>query len=239
MKASILFPTLLLALFSSQILPAQVRFFQIGIKFEAENWLDSSFVVAAGDPALLAEIELELAKPVEERRHINGPIEAGNGGFNHNANYWFAWHHTPDAWTFADFSIELCDGRAYTDVESDTTYWLRTVGQFCPWSSYIAREVSAPVSVREPGMPLSAFYPIFPNPVDDEMILNWRLHQSAHVVLSITDVLGRMTLNIPMGVQSEGTWNKRVQTTTLNEGVYFVTLKADNQTITQKIMVRH
>lgn len=119
MRASAFFPTLLLLIWSAGSLSAQMRFFQAGIRHETENWLDSSFVVAASDPALLAEIDLELSKPIDERRHINGPIQAGHGGFNHNADYWFAWHHTPNAWGLADFSIELCDGRPYTDVESN------------------------------------------------------------------------------------------------------------------------
>jgi hypothetical protein len=38
-----------------------------------------------------------------------------------------------------EFAIELCDGNAVL-VSQDVDYWVDTVGQFCPWDSYVARE---------------------------------------------------------------------------------------------------
>ena len=239
MKANA-FLTALFLLASAGTLPAQMRFFQTATRTESGvNWLDSSFVVAASDPALLAEIDLELAKPINERRHINGVIRAGNGGFNHNGEFWFSWHMPPNNWGFADFSIEVCDGRPYTDVEQDTAYWLHNVGQFCPWSSYVAREISAPVGTNEPGWPHAAFLPLFPNPANEEMIVSWELKSDARVMLAVTDAMGRMTLTYPLGMQSSGIWTKSVATSALTEGMYFAILSIDNQRITQRFVVQH
>jgi hypothetical protein len=241
MKTSAFFPTLFFLFVVTGNMHAQMRFFQTATQSPGDNWLDSSFVVAASDPALLAEIDLELSKPVNERRHINGTIQAGNGGFNHNAGFWFSWHMPPNSWGLADFSIEVCDGRPFTDVESDTAYWLHNVGQFCPWSSYIAREISAPItSISEPEWPAAvAFLPIYPNPANDEMIVRWELSRQTKVMLSLTDAVGRMTLNLPMGMQDSGPWTKNIQTGSLADGLYYVTLRTDNQILTQQIVIQH
>lgn len=95
------------------------------------------------------------------------------------------------------------------------------------------------MSIYEPGLPAIAFFPIFPNPANDEIIVSWELNQQARVMLSITDAMGRMTLNLPMGMQDSGVWTKNVQTASLSEGVYYVTLRADDQVITKQILVQH
>ena len=40
--------------------------------------------------------------------------------------------HVGPTMSWADFAIEVCDGRP-SDVEGDLTYWIDTVGQWCPW----------------------------------------------------------------------------------------------------------
>ena len=40
----------------------------------------------------------------------------------------------------AEVTIELCDGRP-SMVEADLGYWLRRVGSFCPWGSYVHAEI--------------------------------------------------------------------------------------------------
>ena len=43
--------------------------------------------------------------------------------------------YVPDM-TFADLAIELCDG-CPSHIEDDKTYWIETVGQYCPWSARV------------------------------------------------------------------------------------------------------
>lgn len=93
------------------------------------------FRISTSSPPVIAQARAQLQLPVSERRlFASGSIRAGNAGHN------LAW-----SWHFADISlvetaIELCDGRP-SMVEADLSYWLSTVGRFCPWSSYVHAEL--------------------------------------------------------------------------------------------------
>lgn len=63
---------------------------------------------------------------------VNGALLPGDGGFN---GPW-SWHWDPETVEVADASIELCDGRPSL-VEDDLSYWLETVGRFCPWGATV------------------------------------------------------------------------------------------------------
>ena len=120
---------------------ANVRYFEIGIKGPVADWRDSSFVVAASNPQLLAKIESELAKPVGDRQIVNGKLRSGSGGYNKNHTHTFKWHFDEGDWDFADLSIEIYDGRAHSDLDIDISYWLNTVKRFAPWGSYLKKEI--------------------------------------------------------------------------------------------------
>jgi aldose sugar dehydrogenase len=48
----------------------------------------------------------------------------------------WTWHVDPQNVSFADFAIEVCDGLP-SDIEANKTYWLETIGGFCPWSAVV------------------------------------------------------------------------------------------------------
>jgi hypothetical protein len=48
----------------------------------------------------------------------------------------WSWHPDPGQVSFADFTIELCDGLP-SHIEDDKTYWLGTVDSYCPWSAQV------------------------------------------------------------------------------------------------------
>ena len=48
----------------------------------------------------------------------------------------WTWHVDPQDVSFADAAIELCDGLP-SDIEANKTYWLGTVGSYCPWSAVV------------------------------------------------------------------------------------------------------
>jgi hypothetical protein len=94
------------------------------------------FRVATSSPEFIAQARAQLALPAPQRRLFAiGPIRAGNG--SHNLDW--SWHFTGDV-ELAEVTIELCDARP-SMVEADLGYWLRTVGRFCPWGSYVYAEV--------------------------------------------------------------------------------------------------
>ncbi len=63
---------------------------------------------------------------------VLGGLAAGDGGFNAP----WGWHWSPTTVEVADAAIELCDGRP-SMVEADLTYWIDTVGAFCPWGATV------------------------------------------------------------------------------------------------------
>ncbi len=44
-----------------------------------------------------------------------------------NATHEFKWRYNQTDWQLTDISIEIYDGRPYSDVDSDTAYWFHTV----------------------------------------------------------------------------------------------------------------
>jgi hypothetical protein len=91
---------------------------------------DEQFSVRATDPAAIAG--LEGRRVSGQRGVILGQLASGDGGFN---NPW-SWHLEPGSIEVPDAAIEVCDGRP-SMVESDTSYWIGTVGQFCPWDARV------------------------------------------------------------------------------------------------------
>jgi hypothetical protein len=62
--------------------------------------------------------------------HPQGPIAAGDGGFNSPWN----WHLVPETVRMVDSSIELCDGTP-TYVEAHRGDYLAS--GYCPWSARV------------------------------------------------------------------------------------------------------
>jgi hypothetical protein len=168
-------------------LRAQIRCFEFGWGAYAD-WRDSSCVACTSDPAVLAEVQSELALPMGQRtRHINGYIAGGHGGRNKNGSHQFLWHFKLNEWRLAELSMEVCDGRPYSDVDQDTLYWIYTVRQFCPWSSLVRREIPTLGTGRE--QPVDWQLSLFPNPVVREATLvSGKAFRGS---LEITDLSGR------------------------------------------------
>jgi hypothetical protein len=122
---------------------AQTRFFEFSTSTFCGhgNWQDTSFIASTSNQAVIDSVLANLARPLNQRNFINGPIDYGNGGHNHNANHWFLWHFMPSQWSLVELAMEVCDGCPYTDVDADTAYWVGNVGRFCPWSGRPVRDL--------------------------------------------------------------------------------------------------
>ena len=92
------------------------------------------FVIEVETDTQVQELEARLQSGV--RGVINADIEAGDGGFN---DPW-DWHMVPSTVHTAAFAIEVCDGRP-SMVQADLTYWLDTLGQFCPWGAKVVERI--------------------------------------------------------------------------------------------------
>ena len=97
------------------------------------------FLARTSDRTVIADARAELALAEDQRRrHITGPIHRVPAG----QNLHWSWQHEDSAWSFAQFSIELCDGRP-SYVEAHLDAWLSGVGRFCPWSCHVKEEVDS------------------------------------------------------------------------------------------------
>jgi hypothetical protein len=144
-KALLLIPALVFVFIScSKKNDKPLRYFEVGISSQQENWRDTSFVVATSNEQLIAKISEQLKKPVAQRQIVTGELVKGNGGYNKNASHSFGWHFKEDNWSLTDMSIEIYDGRAYSDLDLNPNYWFNQMKRFAPWSSYIKREISKP-----------------------------------------------------------------------------------------------
>jgi hypothetical protein len=121
---------------------APLHYYEVGFNGNAANWRDSSFVIATSNVSLISQIEAQLSLPVVQRKIVNGLLVSGNGGYNKNSSHSFKWRFKEDDWQLTDLSIEIYDGRAYSDVDTDINYWLNTVKRFAPWGSYIKKEIT-------------------------------------------------------------------------------------------------
>jgi hypothetical protein len=121
--------------------PTCMQYFEVGFKTAPADWRDSAFVVATANPALIAGLEAQLLLPVQQRKIVSGKLVPGDGGYNKNATHRFKWHFKEDDWTLSDISIEIYDGRPYSDLDLHNAYWMDTVKRFSPWSAYISKKV--------------------------------------------------------------------------------------------------
>jgi hypothetical protein len=148
-----------------------MRYFEFGTTCGHNNWQDTTFIAAAANQAIVDSVLANLARPLNQRNFIAGPIDYGNGGYNRNAGHWFKWHFVPDQWTLTELAIELCNGCPYSDLDADTAYWVGTVGSFCPWTGIPLREVAGPSVLHKVNQPLEV--DLSPNPAVDKVALQY------------------------------------------------------------------
>lgn len=90
--------------------------------------------------ALETDAQVEFAEEMLEtgrENNISGTLKRGNGGFNTG----YSWHLDPRSVTFPDLTMEVCDGRPRSEVESDTAYWFGSVKVYCPWGAKVVSRV--------------------------------------------------------------------------------------------------
>lgn len=207
--------SLALLLFASVItLQAQaLRYFEFDFRFPYPDSLN--VFASTSDSAVLAAIDAQLALPDSLRsQHINGPITHGTG----DNNVLYSWHFVPSAWSLADFSIEVCDGRPLEDVEADTAYWIGTLGQYCPWGSFVKREVlpNAIPTPQAPGQALQLLHTWGAS----TLILRNLGHMRAVQVQGLYDLQGRMCVALDAAVSAGGSLT--VDVAALPSGVYLL-----------------
>ena len=116
-------------------------YYEVGFKSNPSNWRDTAFVVRTDNQKLIQQADAQLALPVAERKIVFGTLAAGDGGYNKNASHVFNWHFKEDTWSLVDVTVEIYDGKPYTDVHLNIHYWLNTMTRFGAWGSYIKKKL--------------------------------------------------------------------------------------------------
>jgi hypothetical protein len=74
------------------------------------------------------------------------------------------------------------------------------------------------------------------NLVGQDVELAYTVDHNAKMRLIISDGAGRLVLDQDLGNRATGLYNQTISATNWNTGVYYVTLVADGQTLTKKIV---
>ena len=105
-------------------------------RFGVMDTSGEDFLARTRNATVIVEARAQLALPPDKRvRIITGLIHRVPLG----SNLGWRWQHIDSAWSFATFSIEVCDAMP-SYVESHLDEWLKGPGRFCPWSCHIKKE---------------------------------------------------------------------------------------------------
>lgn len=219
----------LLVLTMGLITKAQTtRYFEFSTSCGHGNWQDTSFIASTSDLVLIDSVLANIGRPLSQRKFISGNIGYGNGGHNHNSSHWFLWHFIPNQWELVDFAIEVCDGCPFTDIDSDTSYWVGNLGEFCPWSGKPIREVSSPLGISHPIFEKEIS--LYPNPASNTVSITW--HSLKDLNVSIHNALGEEVKSVLLKKH-----NPIINITNLRSGVYFLRISEDNKVGVKRLII--
>jgi len=117
------------------------QYYEIGFKRVDTDWRDTAFVVRTASKPLIEQLDAQLLLPVEQRKIVSGALVRGNGGYNKNGDHEFGWHFKEDDWSLTDVTVEIYDGRPYSDIDKDLDYWIDTVKRYGSWGSYVRKRL--------------------------------------------------------------------------------------------------
>jgi len=76
-----------------------------------------------------------------------------------------------------------------------------------------------------------------PNPARDNTKIEYTLKNSANVTIDVYDITGKKVMSMVEGKKSAGTHNAVINTSKIDNGVYYYTLTADNVKLSKKMTV--
>jgi hypothetical protein len=80
---------------------------------------------------------------------------------------------------------------------------------------------------------------VFPNPAKEYVMLDYSLHEKGHVMVKIYSLQGLLVERINQGLQPPGVYEYRINTNHLAAGTYICRVQQNNQSVTQKMIVKH
>lgn len=81
---------------------------------------------------------------------------------------------------------------------------------------------------------------LFPNPANEMATVNFTLEESSAVTLNIYDMTGKLVQVVTNNDQMlAGDYSMKIETATLPEGAYFITLTSGELSVTRRLIVAH
>lgn len=78
----------------------------------------------------------------------------------------------------------------------------------------------------------------YPNPFNEKSTITVNLAKAANLSMKVSNILGQQVMDFQRGNVAAGTYYFQVDGAKLEDGVYFYTVKADNNEVTKKMIIR-
>lgn len=115
--------------------------------------------------------------------------------------------------------------------------WAYTTG-YAYENHVIEFKVSELVGINENNSAVSVS--TYPNPANQNVVINYTMKQDADVVIQVTDITGRIVMTQREGNRATGEYRAELNTGSLSEGTYFINVIADGvSNNATKIVVKH
>jgi len=105
----------------------------------------------------------------------------------------------------------------------------------CVWAEQ--RQFNVPWNVSVNDLEIASDLNIYPNPATKSMTVSFNVKQNAEMTLTVTDILGKNISEEMVSVQT-GTFQKTMDISKLNQGIYFLELKQEDQKSIIKFVVK-
>jgi len=90
--------------------------------------------------------------------------------------------------------------------------------------------------LNNPGNFIMDAISVYPNPVVNETKISYSLNQTSNIRISVKDITGREIMMVENGMQSAGLYEKQVDLSALNPGIYMVEYAAGDKVYTSKLI---
>ena len=130
--------------------------------------------------------------------------------------------------TFSEVVASIPSNRMFDDFASD--YNLNVALAIFP-------VMSLNVGINDGEAQVAQLYQNAPNPFNGTTNIRYQLTEQANVTLEVFDLTGKRVKFFNEGSQTQGLYNVEINSDEMTAGVYFYTLTANNQKVTQKMIL--
>ena len=78
---------------------------------------------------------------------------------------------------------------------------------------------------------------IYPNPTSGLTAVNFTTNATSQVEITIVDVTGKKVMDVNTGSYAKGEHSIFFDATNLNNGIYFVNIKGENEVATKRLVI--